>query len=120
MHNIDCGKRLVQVAAVVMLICGAQARASDCAGGMDATGNACNGEQSAPGISEADAQLLYLKGAATMAALRSMQATQRQGDANAEVKKAEAELKAAVRALSDAESAARAQKAELSPKPESR
>ncbi len=96
-------KRLAQVAAVVTLMCIADARANDCAGGMDATGNTCNGDVAARTISAVESKLLYLKGAAMMASLRSMQAKQRQIEANAEAKSAEAHLKTALKALSDAE-----------------
>jgi len=96
-------KRLAQVAAVVTLMCTADARANDCAGGMDATGNTCNGDVAARTISAVESKLLYLKGAAMMASLRSMQAKQRQIEANAEAKSAEAHLKTALKALSDAE-----------------
>jgi len=116
MTSIVCGKKLVQLAGIVLLTCSGQVRANECAEGMDATGNDCNGEQSARGISQADERLLYLKGAATMAALRSMQAIQRQNDSNADAKKADVELKAAVRALNEAEKAARLQKSGLSSK----
>ena len=107
MHNIDCRNRLVQVAAAVLLTCSAHAYASDCAAGMDATGNACNGEQAANGVSEADSHLVYLKGAAAMASLRLERAKQRQGEANDAVKYEEAELKAALKALSDADKSTR-------------
>ena len=107
MNKSDCGKGLVQVVAIVSFICSAHARADDCAGGMDATGNACNGDQAVREISEAESKLLYLKGAAMMASLRSTQTKQRQSEANAEVKTAEANLKASLKALSDAEKSAR-------------
>ena len=45
-----------------------------------------------------------------------MQAIQRQNDSNADAKKADVELKAAVRALNEAEKAARLQKSGLSSK----
>ena len=99
----DTRKRLAQLAAVVTLMCTAHARANDCAGGMDATGNTCNGDVPARTISAVESNLLYLKGAAMMASLRSMQAKQRQTEANAEAKSAEANLKTALKALSDAE-----------------
>jgi len=70
---------------------------------MDATGNACNGEAAVRTISAVESNLLYLKGAAMMAALRSMQAKQRQIEANADAKSAEANLKTALKALRDAE-----------------
>ena len=96
-------KKLVQVAAIVTLMCSAYAHGTDCAAGMDATGNACNGEPAVRTISAVESNLLYLKGAAMMASLRSMQAKQRQIDANDDVKSAEANLKTALKALSDAE-----------------
>ena len=102
----DTRERLAQLAAVVTLMCTAHARANDCAGGMDATGNACNGEPAVRTISAVESNLLYLKGAAMMASLRSMQAKQRQIDANDDVKSAEANLKTALKALSDAEKSA--------------
>ena len=97
----DCRKKLVQVAAVVLLTCGAPAYADDCAGGTDATGNSCNGDQAATVLSEADSHLLHLKGAAAMAALRLEQAMQRQSAANNAVKEAEKELQASLKALND-------------------
>ena len=78
----DSRKKLVQVAAIVTLMCSAYAHGTDCAAGMDATGNACNGEPAVRTISAVESNLLYLKGAAMMASLRSMQAKQRQIDAN--------------------------------------
>ena len=99
----DNRKRLAQVAAVVTIMCAADAGANDCAGGMDATGNACNGDVAARTISVVESNLLYLKGVAMMASLRSMQAKQLQIEANAEAKSAEADLTTALKALSDAE-----------------
>ena len=74
---------------------------------MDATGNACNGEAAVRTISAVESNLLYLNGAAMMASLRSMQAKQRQIDANDDVRSAEANLKIALKALRDAEKSAR-------------
>src|SRR5690242_3552851 len=105
MHAVVC-KKLVQVAAVVTLICSAHARANDCAGGMDVTGNACNGEAAARTISAAESNLLHLKAAVTIASLRSIQAKQHQVEAKSEVESAEANLKTALKALSEAEKSA--------------
>jgi hypothetical protein len=101
MINNDCRNKLVQAAAVVLLTCGSPAFADDCAGGMDATGNSCNGGQAATVVSEADSHLVYLKGAAAMAALRLEQALQRQSAANDAVKEAEKELHASLKALNE-------------------
>jgi hypothetical protein len=73
---------------------------------MDATGNACNGEEAARRVGAIDSNLLYLKGAVMMAELRANQARHRQSEVSAEVKQTEASLKAAQQALSDAEKAA--------------
>jgi hypothetical protein len=104
-RNVSC-KRFTQVAVVVAFLYSVHALANDCAAGMDATGNACNGDMAARTISAVESNLLYLKGAAMMASLRSMQAKQRQIDADAEVKSAEAALKTSLKALSDAEKSA--------------
>ena len=106
MYQIDCRKRFAQVAVVALLTCSAVARANDCAGGSDATGNDCSGAQAVPGLSEAESHLLYLKGATAMASLRLERAKQRLIDAaaalnaaDAAVKLEEAELKTARMAL---------------------
>lgn len=106
MSHVHLVIRIAQAGAVLLLACSAPARASDCAGGMDATGNACNGAEATRSIGAPDANRLYLKGAAMMAELRAVQARQRQSEADAEVKQTEASLKAAQKALSDAERAA--------------
>lgn len=93
MNDFYCRNKLVQVTAAVFFTCSAHAFANDCAGGMDATGNACNGDQAAQSVSEADSHLLYLKGAIAMASLRLERARQRQSEADTAVKHAEAELK---------------------------
>ena len=106
MANIDCRNRLVQVTAVLLLTFSAHAHANDCAGGADATGNDCNANQAVQGVRATDSHLLYLKGAAAIASLRLEREKQRQSDANTAVKDSEAELRAALRSLSDAEKAA--------------
>ena len=110
MYQIDCRKRFAQVAVVALLTCSAVARANDCAGGSDATGNDCSGAQAVPGLSEAESHLLYLKGATAMASLRLERAKQRLIDAaaalnaaDAAVKLEEAELKTARMALQASE-----------------
>ena len=52
MYQIDCRKRFAQVAVVALLTCSAVARANDCAGGSDATGNDCSGAQAVPGLGQ--------------------------------------------------------------------
>ena len=96
----------------MLLAFGADVHAFDCAAGTDATGNECTGAQATGAqatnsVGQADSRLLYLQGAAAMASLRLEQAKQRQGAAANSVKDAEADLKAARKALSDAEKAGR-------------
>jgi hypothetical protein len=91
MYQIDHRKRLAQIAVVALLTFGAVAHAHDCAGGADATGNDCTGEQA--GLSEAKSHLLYLRGRAAFAELRAARAKQRLIDRAAAVKAAEAEVK---------------------------
>jgi hypothetical protein len=93
MYQIDCRKRFAQVAVVALLTCSAVARANDCAGGSDATGNDCSGAQAVPGLGQADSHLLYLKGATAMASLRLERAKQRLIDAAAALKAADAAVK---------------------------
>lgn len=110
MYQIDCRKRFAQVAVVALLTCSAVARADNCAGGADATGNDCSGAQAVPGLSEAESHLLYLRGQAAIAELRAARAKQRLIDAaaalnaaDAAVKLEEAELKTARMALQASE-----------------
>jgi len=110
MYQIDCRKRFAQVAVVALLTCSAVARADNCAGGADATGNDCSGAQAVPGVSEAESHLLYLRGQAAIAELRAARAKQRLIDAaaalkaaDAAVKSEEAELKTARMALQASE-----------------
>ena len=110
MYQIDCRKRFAQVAVVALLTCSAVARADNCAGGADATGNDCSGAQAVPGLSEAESHLLYLRGQAALAELRAARAKQRLIDAaaalnaaDAAVKLEEAELKTARMALQASE-----------------
>ena len=110
MYRIDCRKRFAQVAVVALLTCSAVARANDCAGGSDATGNDCSGAQAVPGLSQAESDLLYLRGQAAIAELRAARAKQRLIDAaaalktaDAAVKSEEAELKTARMALQASE-----------------
>ena len=110
MYQIDYRKRFSQIAAVALLTCCAVARADNCAGGIDATGNDCNGKQAVREASEAESHLLYLQGQAALAELRTARAKQRLTDGTADVKagqaalkNAEAELKTARLALSAAE-----------------
>ena len=104
MYQIDYRKWFAQVAVVTLLTYSAAAHAHDCAGGADATGNDCTGEQA--GLSEAESHLLYLRGQAAFAELRAARAKQRLIDAAAAqkaaevaVKSAEAEVKTARMAL---------------------
>jgi len=106
MYPIDCRKRFAQVAVVALLTCSAVARADNCAGGADATGNDCSGAQAVPGLSDAESHLLHLRGQAAIAELRAARAKQRLIDAaaalnaaDAAVKLEEAELKTARMAL---------------------
>ena len=106
MYQIDYRKRFAQVAVVALLTCSAVARADNCAGGADATGNDCSGAQAVPGLSDAESHLLHLRGQAAIAELRAARAKQRLIDAaaalnaaDAAVKLEEAELKTARTAL---------------------
>ena len=110
MYQIDCRKRIAQVAVVALLTCSAVARADNCAGGADATGNDCSGAQAGSAFSEAESHLLYLRGQAAIAELRAARAKQRLIDAaaalkaaDAAVKSEEAELKTARMALQASE-----------------
>ena len=110
MYPIDCRKRFAQVAVVALLTCSAVARADNCAGGADATGNDCSGAQAVPGLSDAESHLLHLRGQAAIAELRAARAKQRLIDAaaalnaaDAAVKLEEAELKTARMALQASE-----------------
>ena len=110
MYQIDCRKRFAQVAVVALLTCSAVARADNCAGGADATGNDCSGAQAVPGLSDAESHLLHLRGQAAIAELRAARAKQRLIDAaaalnaaDAAVKLEEAELKTARMALQASE-----------------
>ena len=107
MNNTDYRKGLVRAAAVMSFAFGVDVYALDCAGGADATGNDCTGVQATNSVSQADSRLLSLQGAAAMASLRLEQAKQRQGAAANAVKYAEADLRAARKALSEAEKAGR-------------
>lgn len=78
MIHSHSAKRIAQVAAAALLICSALARADNCAGGMDASGSACNGGEATHSISEADSRSPYLRGAAAMAGQKVTQAKQRQ------------------------------------------
>ena len=106
MHYVDCRSRLVQVTAVLLLTFSAYVQADNCAGGMDVTGNVCNGDQAEQRAAATEPHLLYLQGAAAMASLRLERAKQRQAEAATVVKEGDAELKAALLALRDAEKAA--------------
>ena len=110
MSQIDCRKRFAQVAVVALLTCSAVASAGNCAGGTDATGNDCSGAQAVSGVSEAESHLVYLRGQAAIAELRSARAKQRVIDADAALKMAhaaakseEADLKTARMALQASE-----------------
>jgi hypothetical protein len=110
MYQIDYRKRFAQVAVVALLTCSAVARADNCAGGADATGNDCSGAQAVPGLSDAESHLLHLRGQAAIAELRAARAKQRLIDAaaalnaaDAAVKLEEAELKTARMALQASE-----------------
>ena len=95
MYQIDYRKRFAQVAVVALLTCSAVARAHDCAGGADATGNDCTGEQAVRGLSDAESHSLYLQGQAAFAELRAARAKQQLIDAAAALKAAEAAVKSA-------------------------
>src|SRR5436305_288373 len=104
----DYRKRFAQVAVVALLAFSAVARAESCAGGVDATGNDCTGEQAERGLSQADSHLLYLQGQTALAELRAARAKQRMIQratalkvAEDELKTAEAELKTVRVALQD-------------------
>jgi len=91
MYQIDYRKRFAQVAVVALLTCSGVGHANDCAGGADATGNDCTGEQA--GFSEAQPHLLYLRGQTALAELRAAQAKRQLIDAAATLKAAEAAVK---------------------------
>jgi hypothetical protein len=97
-------RRIAQAAAVVLLTCSALARANDCAGGMHASGNDCSDDPAV--LSEAYTRITYLKGAVTAGELAVIKAKDRQSAANAGVTAAEANLKSARTALSNAEMSA--------------
>ncbi len=110
MYQVDYRKQFVQVAVVTLLTCSAVARADNCAGGADVTGNECNGAQAVRELSEAESHSLHLQGQAALAELRAARAKQRLIDsavalkaAEAEVKLTEAELKTARMALKASE-----------------
>ena len=105
MHKFEFRNRLIQVMTVLTLTFSAYAHADSCAGGMDATGNGCNGDQAEERVAAMKSHLLYLQGAAAMANLRLERAKQRQTEAAAAVKEGEVDLKAALQAVSDAEKA---------------
>jgi hypothetical protein len=86
---------LASGAAVVLLACSAIARADNCAGGTDASGNECNGAQTVRVLTEEASHLVYLQGQAALWELRVHRAKQRLLNGAAEVKAAETELKAA-------------------------
>jgi hypothetical protein len=100
-------KRIAQVAAAALIAFSAPAHAGDCAGGMDATGNACNGPETTHSTSEADSHMLSLRAAATRAEVKLSQARERQRLANAETKNAESQLRVARQALSVAQTTVR-------------
>lgn len=86
---------LASGAAVVLLACSAAALADNCAVGADATGNDCNGEQAVGGHSTDESRLLHLQGQAALWEMRVERAKQRLINGVTEVKAAEAELKTA-------------------------
>jgi hypothetical protein len=94
-------RRIAQAAAVVLFTCTSLAHATDCAGGMDASGNDCDGGPAT--LSEADSRMLYLKGAVTAGELALIGAKERQRTASVGVMAAETNLKSARKALRDAE-----------------
>ena len=117
MQSIGCRNRLVQVTAVLLLTLSTGVQAVGCAGGVDLTGNDCSGGPAVQDASATDSHLLYLKGRAATASLRLEQAKQRQSEANTAVKYGEADLKAAINRLKDAEKASRQEETGLSSKP---
>jgi len=110
MYPIDCRKVLAQLAVVALLTCSVVARANDCAGGADATGNDCTGEQVAPGLGQAESHLMYVQGQAVLAELRVAQAKQRLIDDAVALKSAEAMRKSEEEELKTARMALKADK----------
>jgi hypothetical protein len=113
MYSINCRKRFAQVAVVAVLTCSAVAGANDCAGGADATGNDCTGEQAVRG-SEAESHSLYLQGQTAFAELRAARAKQRLVDAAAALRAAEAGVKSAEAELKTARMALKAEQKQQS------
>jgi len=113
--SIDCRKRFSQVAVVALLNCSAVAVAHDCAGGADATGNDCTGDQAAVrGLSDAESHSLYLQGQTAFAELRAARAKQRLVEAATELRAAEAGVKAAEAELKTARTAFKAEQRQQS------
>ena len=115
MYSIECPKRFTQVAVVALLTFSAVAGAYDCAGGADATGNDCTGEQAVRGLSETESHSLYLQGQTAFAELRAARAKQRLVDAAAALKAAEAAVKSAEAELKTASMAFKAEQRQQSP-----
>ena len=105
MYRNNGRKWFSQIAVVALLTCGGVAHAHDCAGGTDATGNDCSGEQAGVGLSDTESHSLYLQGQAAFAELRAARAKQRLIDATADLRAAEAAVKSADAELKIARSA---------------
>lgn len=116
MIHSHSAKRLVQATAATLLLCSMLARADNCAGGADVTGNECN-SAAAHSISEADSRMAHLKGTTWTAEQKVVQARQRQRVANDEVNTAEAQLKKALKALNDAEMVEAGKMTKMKPTP---
>jgi len=82
---------LASSSAAALLVCSAIARAENCAGGSDATGNICNGEQVRE-LNSAESRVLSLQGQVAVAELRAARARQRLMNGAAEVTAAKTEL----------------------------
>jgi hypothetical protein len=114
MNSIDSRKRFAQVAFVALLSCSAVAAAHDCAGGADATGNECSGDQIGSGLSEANSHSVYLQGQMAFAELRAARAKQRLVDAAAGLRAAEVAVKSAEVELKTARMAVKAEETQKS------
>ena len=110
-HSI---KRVALAAAVLLLTYSTMLRADKCARGMNANGNECSDEESerrasnaAPSASKvsriAVSRILFVKRRESIAQTRLAEAKLRQGEADAAVKIAEANLVAARKAVADAQ-----------------
>ena len=110
-HSI---KRVALAAAVLLLTYSTMVRADNCARGTNANGNACSDEESQRNLSDAApsaskvsriavSRILFVKRRESIAQTRLAEAKLRQGEADAAVKIAEANLVAARKAVADAQ-----------------